>query len=72
MLAATSELVPTAEGVSGILPNLDLVNVMVYLCRLEDIPTAFHLQVAISADIIECLTYHLSPSPVGDTTRADC
>lgn len=32
---------------NGILPNLDLVNVMVYLCRLEDIPTAFHLQVQV-------------------------
>ena len=52
MLGTASNFVSTAEGVNGILPNLDLVNVMVYLCRLEDIPTAFHLQVAISADII--------------------
>jgi len=34
--------------VNGILPNLDLVNVMVYLCKLEGVPTAFHVQVCIA------------------------
>ena len=34
------------EGTNGILPNLDLVNVMVYLCHAEEIKSAFHDQVS--------------------------
>ncbi len=31
-----------SEGINGILPNLDLVNVVVYLCHTEHINIAFH------------------------------
>ncbi len=31
-----------SEGINGILPNLDLVNVVVYLCHTERINIAFH------------------------------
>ena len=34
-----------AEGVNGILPNLDLVNVVSYLCQSEGIPVVFHTKV---------------------------
>ena len=35
-----------AEGVNGLLPNLDLVNVMVYLCHTERVKSAFHDRVS--------------------------
>ena len=34
-----------AEGVNGILPNLDLVNVVSYLCQSEGIHVFFHTTV---------------------------
>ncbi len=34
-----------AEGVNGLLPNLDLVQVVLRLCELEGVATSFHTQV---------------------------
>ena len=34
------------EGVNGILPNLDLVNVVVYLCHSENMNVAFQSKVS--------------------------
>ena len=36
---------PSPEGVNGVLPNLDLVNVIVYLCHSEKVMPAFHSKV---------------------------
>ena len=36
-----------AEGVNGILPNLDLVNVVSYLCQSEGIHVVFHTTVSL-------------------------
>lgn len=41
-----------AEGVNGILPNLDLVNVVSYLCQSEGIHVVFHTTVSLSQLIL--------------------
>lgn len=38
-------LLAFTEGVNGLLPNLDLVNVVTYLCHSEKIKSGFHSRV---------------------------
>ena len=44
------------EGVNGVLPNLDLVNVVVYLCHSEKLNVAFQSMVKGWLSILSCTT----------------
>ncbi|XP_064398574.1 glycosylphosphatidylinositol anchor attachment 1 protein-like [Halichondria panicea] len=49
-----------AEGVNGILPNMDLVTVIVHLCKMEGIETAFHVQWESLRGYTDPQTHYLS------------